>query len=156
MEAKDVTLLVKASSILLLDNGTDIGHNAASLLLSGSATINFASSIVISGRFSLFLPEYIVLVNISRNYTRIRVMLQATVAKGTDSSAEYPKFVFGEESYIDIVPKCAMGSYIDSVGATYDCIKCPNATYSNLADSRTCRSEPFFVFFLLKLFPCSR
>jgi hypothetical protein len=97
---------------------------------------------LMSGRSPLFLPEYIVRVNISANYSRIRVTLSAT--SPSLSFAPHRNF----SSSIDVTPKCAIGSF---VSPSYECVKCSNGTFSSHVDSQTCRFEnfkPFCQFFL--------
>ena len=133
---KNAVLNVNVSAIQLLVNAT----NGSAVIANGSLPSSIAAvslifagfqPISISGKLSMFLPDFIVTVNLSTNYTRVRVILQAT--------SPSLSFVAGEDSYIDVGPKCAMGNYVASSGASYDCFKCPNGTFSNQVDSRACR-----------------
>ncbi len=135
-------LSVQATTIRSLDvdvNGSSILSNNS--LSNASASLIFASSIVISGRIAVFLPDYIVSVNMSGNYSRIRVTLRA--------SSPSLSFVQQGNSYIDLSPKCDMGKYVASSGAFFECVKCPDGSYSNQVDSRICRCEPVSAVLLL-------
>ncbi len=136
VEVKNVVLNVNVAAIQLVSNvtnGSTIISNASLFSSSGAASLIFAGSkpLFVSGKISMFLPEFIVLVNISTNYTRIRVILQAT--------SPSLLFVSGDTSFVEVVPKCAIGMFVASSGASYDCIKCSIGTYSNQMDSRACR-----------------
>jgi hypothetical protein len=142
---KDVLLSVQATTIRSLDvdvNGSSILSNNS--LSNASASLIFASSIVISGRRPVFLPDYIVSVNMSGNYSRIRVTLRA--------SSPSLSFVPQGNSYIDLSPKCDMGKYVASSGAFFECVKCPDGSYSNQVDSRICRCEPVSAVLLSSFF----
>jgi hypothetical protein len=142
---KDVSLYVQATTIRSLDvdvNGSSIFSNSS--LLHASASLIFASSIIVSGRMPVFLPDYVVSVNVSGNYSLIRVTLSA--------SSPSLSFVQQGNSYIDLSPKCDMGKYVASSGAFFECVKCPDGSYSNQVDSRTCRYEPVSAVLLSSLF----
>ena len=112
-------------------NGSSNHYHSTLLQSIASASLIGASSIALSGKSPIFLPEYIVAVNISANFSGIRVFLNAT----SPSLSFVPK----DKSYIDLTSKCAMGEIVDS--SSYTCVKCPNGTYSNQVDSLTCRFE---------------
>jgi hypothetical protein len=119
--------------------------NPFSPFMNGSASLNFTSTIIMTGSSSMFLPDYHVLINTNTNYSLVRVGLRAT-----SSSLS---FISNEKSYIDIVPKCSLGSYIETSKSSYDCMKCPNGTYSNHVDSKACRLALSIVLFSMCLVP---
>ena len=140
---KNAVLNVNVSAIQLLVNAT----NGSAVIANGSLPSSIAAvslifagfqPISISGKLSMFLPDFIVTVNLSTNYTRVRVMLQAT-----SPSLSY---VPGDTSYVEVVPKCAIGTFVASSGASYECVKCPIGTYSNQVDSRACRLVQTILF----------
>ncbi len=140
VHGKNNILNVNVSAIQVFSNiatnGSQIASNTSVLLSSsGVASLVFSGSpvILITGEPPFYLPEVTVLVNVSFNYTRIRVIMQAT----SPSLA----FVPGEQSYIEVMPKCSVGEYVAFSATSYDCVKCPDGLFTNHVDSATCRFE---------------
>ena len=137
VQTKSTLLTVNVSMIHVFSNIVTNGSTSIlnSSLLSSSAVASLvfseSQSILISGKPPNFLPELTVVVNLSTNYTRILVIIQAA----SPSLA----FVPVEDSYIEVVPKCNVGTYVASSSASYDCLKCPKGSYSNYVDSMSCR-----------------
>ena len=118
VEARNAVLNVNVAAIQLVSNvtnGSTIISNASLFSPSGVLSLIFAGSqtVFISGETYIFLPEFIVVTNISTNYTRIRVMMQAT--------SPSLLFVSGVSSFVEVVPKCAIGTFVSS--GAYVCIK---------------------------------
>lgn len=133
VEVNSVVVSVYATTIQLAHdvNGSSNHHHSTLSQSIASASLIGTSAISLSGKSPIFLPDYIVAVNISANFSGIRVFLNAT----SPSLSFIPK----DKSYIDLTSKCAMGDFVDS--SSYSCVKCPNGRYSNQVDSLTCRFE---------------
>ena len=148
VDVKDVVISVHASSMHLLTHNESGFTNPVKVFLpvmNGSASLVFTSTIIMTGSSLMFLPDYYVLMNMNTNYSLVRVGLRAT-----SPSLSY---VSNENSYIDIIPKCSLGSFIEISKSSYDCMKCPNGTYSNQVDSKACRLALSIVLFSMCLVP---
>jgi hypothetical protein len=150
VDVKDVVMSVHASSMYLLtynESGFTNPINPFSPVMNGSASLIFTSTISMTGSSLMFLPDYHVVINMGTNYSLVRVGLRAT-----SPSLSY---ISNEKSYIDIIPKCSLGSYIETSKSSYDCMKCPNGSYSNQVDSKACRLVFSTVLFSMCWVPCA-
>ena len=151
VEVNDIVMSVFATTIQILAqdvNGSSNHYHSTPPSSNASASLIFPSSIEISGQSPIFLPEYKVAVNISANFSRIRVFLSAAITSPSLS------FVSKNNSYIDLSPKCVMGEFVNS---SYSCDKCRAGTYSNQVDSLTCRSEsPTHTLLITNFHYCSQ
>ena len=112
VEVKNAVLNVNVSAIQLLVNVT----NGSAVIANGSLPSSIAAvslifagfqPISMSGKLSMFLPDLIVAVNLSTNYTRVRVILQAT-SPSLSFVAPCAPFIDIQNSYVNFCSALVM------------------------------------------------
>ena len=86
----------------------------------------------LSGRLDVFLPAFVACVNLSRNYSRVRITFSA--------SAERLLYLKTSNATVDVRPRCPPGTRVAVLtSGVYQCSMCLPAMFSGLVDSNDCR-----------------
>ena len=124
--------VVFAEAFEVLSNGSNATVFVSNVTDNQLVRLLIPSPYRLSGKYDVLLPAFVACVNISRNYSRVRLTFSASAA-----SLQYLKT---SNAFVDVRPRCQPGSKVTALSSdVYQCSACPTSMFSGIVDSNDCR-----------------